>query len=79
MKYSLIDACENGDLTKIKYLVENGANIHACYDDALRFAAHNGNLEVVNYLRKVAGTKWKCFECVVRAACLNICEGLNNE
>jgi hypothetical protein len=30
----LWDACKNGNLEKVKYLVEGGANIHARYNNA---------------------------------------------
>ena len=38
------------DINTFKYLVDNGANIHADDDEALRFSAYNGNLEIVKYL-----------------------------
>jgi len=34
-------------------------------------------LEVVNYLREVTGDKWKCYNCIVRATCLNLCKDWN--
>ena len=34
----------------VKYLVENGANINADDDFALRYAASNGSLHIVHYL-----------------------------
>ena len=34
----------------VKYLVDNGADIHANDDCALRWAAEHGRLEVVKYL-----------------------------
>jgi ankyrin repeat protein len=34
----------------VRYLVEQGANIHAHNDYALRWSAQNGHLEVVHYL-----------------------------
>ena len=37
-------------LDNIKFLVENGANIHADDDFALRWSSENGHLEVVKYL-----------------------------
>jgi len=40
----------NGHLEIVKFLVENGANIHAVDDCALRWAAESGHLEVVKYL-----------------------------
>ena len=33
-----------------QYLIENGADIHACNDDALRCNAQNGHLDVVKFL-----------------------------
>ncbi len=47
---SLIKMAESGDLRRIRYLVENGADTHAKNDEALRVAAENGHLEVVKYL-----------------------------
>ena len=41
--------CE-GHLEIVKYLVDNGADVHANDDEALRWAASNGYLEVVEYL-----------------------------
>ena len=41
--------CE-GYLETIKYLIDNGADIHANNDGALRWAAENGYLEIVKYL-----------------------------
>jgi len=38
MNNQLIDACEIGDLAKVKELVNKGANIHADDDYALRWA-----------------------------------------
>ena len=38
------------DINVIKMLVENGADIHANNDAALRHAAYRGHLEVVKYL-----------------------------
>ena len=38
------------DINTFKYLVENGADIHADYDYALRWSASNGHLDVVKYL-----------------------------
>ena len=33
-----------------KYLVENGADIHACDDYVLKRSAYNGYLDIVKYL-----------------------------
>ena len=46
----LIEATEKGDLELIKYLVEQGADIHAKNDCALRLASYSGNIEIVKYL-----------------------------
>ena len=43
-------ASRYGYLGIVKYLVENGANIHAENDHALLWASANGQLEVVKYL-----------------------------
>jgi ankyrin repeat protein len=43
-------AAESGNLAAITYLVEQGANIHADDDYALRMSAHYGHLKVVKYL-----------------------------
>ena len=40
------------DLDVIKYLIKNGANIHACGDCVLSRAAQYGRLKVVKYLVK---------------------------
>ena len=103
----LTEACENGNIEKVKYLVEKGVDIHAYNDQPLRWAVFYGQLEVikyfiekgtnihadddyalrlavkhghhkvVNYLREVVGDKWKCFNCIVKAVCLNLCENYN--
>ena len=40
-----------GHLEVVKYLVENGADVHACDGWALREASWNRHLEVVEYLK----------------------------
>ena len=35
---NLHEACDNGDLKMVKYLVENGVDIHAKNDYAFRWA-----------------------------------------
>ena len=37
----------------MKYLVEQGADIHAENDQALRVASYNGYLEIVKYLENI--------------------------
>ena len=46
----LIETSEKGDLTKVKELIENGADVHAKDDRALRWSAECGHLEVVRFL-----------------------------
>jgi ankyrin repeat protein len=46
----LIDACRRRNLSAVKACVEQGADIHADDDVALRWAADNGHLEIVKYL-----------------------------
>ena len=50
LNQKLIEAAQNGDLEIVKYLVNQGVNIHANDDEALRDASYNGQLEVVKYL-----------------------------
>ena len=47
---SLRLSAENGHIDMVKYLVENGADIHAQNDESLRLSAKNGHLGVVKYL-----------------------------
>jgi len=46
----LLDAATSGDLEQVKLALRNGADVHACHDDALRSAAYSGHLEVVKLL-----------------------------
>jgi ankyrin repeat protein len=39
----------------VKYLVEQGGDIHAREDYPLRWASENGHLEVVEYLKEQGG------------------------
>jgi ankyrin repeat protein len=43
-------ASQKGKLRLVKWVLRNGANIHAFDDGALRYASRNGHLEVVKYL-----------------------------
>jgi len=43
-------AARNGHRELVKYLLEQGADLHAENDEALQLAAVNGHLEVVKYL-----------------------------
>ena len=47
---ALINASHIGVLGVVKYLVNNGANIHTKNDEVLRWASINGNKNVVEYL-----------------------------
>ena len=50
-KEFLIECAKQGKLTIVKILVEAGTDIHAKDDEALRWAALGGHLEVVEYLK----------------------------
>jgi ankyrin repeat protein len=50
MNTQLIEAAKQGQLDKIKKLIELGANIHSINDRALRLAAYHGHIEVINVL-----------------------------
>src|SRR5581483_2115027 len=50
MNELLILASEKSELSLIKFALDNGANIHAYHDMALRWASSNGDLEIVRYL-----------------------------
>ena len=47
---SLKDCCEEGSLICVKWLLANGANVHAQDDLALRYASQKGHFEVVKLL-----------------------------
>ena len=49
-KAKLGGAVHGNHLDVIKYLVKEGADIHADHENALRRAAYNGNLDIVKYL-----------------------------
>ncbi len=48
--YAIQVSSEIGNVKVVRYLAENGANIHRWSDQALRLASSNGHLEVVKYL-----------------------------
>ena len=62
-----------GHLEVVKYLVEQGSDITIENYLPLSLAASNNHLEIVNYFRKVLGNEIPCYECLVRATCLELC------
>jgi ankyrin repeat protein len=50
---ALMFASYYGNLNVVKYLAENGGNIHAENDRALNLAKHTGNKEIYEYLRSL--------------------------
>ena len=58
----LVYALQYGDLERVKYLIENGADIHAEDDDALQLSACFGHLDVVKYLIENGANQKKLFE-----------------
>ena len=53
--WHLKDAASAGNLKMVKYLIENGADIHFHNDEAFRMACYDGHLEVVKYLVNKGG------------------------
>ncbi len=49
----LFNASKHGHLQLVKYLVENGANVHTENDEALIYAVQENKLEIVKYLVEV--------------------------
>lgn len=72
-------ASYNGHLDTVQYLIKNGANIYAHDNACLRYAAAKNHLHIVNYLRNLEGKKWKCYECIVRVTCINLCKDWNEK
>ena len=66
-------AVQYGRLDVVKYLVKQGANIYEYDDWILRCAVNNRHLNVVNFLREVAGSRYKCHTCLVKPTCLELC------
>ena len=46
----LVVAALKGNIEEVKRLVEEGADVHAGQEAALRYAAENGHLETVKWL-----------------------------
>ena len=51
----LIIASREGDIDKVKLLIDQGADINARDDQALRWASNNGHLDVVKLLKDKGG------------------------
>ncbi len=66
MSRRLIASSEAGDLVSVKTLIDEGADVHAGDDLALRLAAFYGHTEVVNELLKpvLTYTHWMTRLCV---------------
>jgi hypothetical protein len=47
---NLIQAVKECNLIKVKHLIEQGSDIHAANDCALKWSAYNGHVEVFKYL-----------------------------
>ena len=54
-KDGLFLLAEKGDLDGVRFWVEDGADVHANDDEALRLASMNGQLEVVKYIVEECG------------------------
>jgi hypothetical protein len=63
----------------VKYLISNlKVGIEKIDEYTFYWIMRNKNYEIIQYLRTIAGDKWKCHDCLVRAACMNICENYFN-
>ena len=59
------------DVNTIKYLVDNGADIHASDDYALRWFSEKGHLDVVKYLVEIGANIHACNEQALRWSAFN--------
>ena len=55
----LMESAKLGLLPVVKKLIEQGANVHAGNDKAIKWAAQNGHLETVKYLKSLGGNGLK--------------------
>jgi ankyrin repeat protein len=69
--YLLIESADNGDLENVKFALQNGANIHADNDYALRWAAIKGYLPVVKFLVENGADIHADDDCVLRYSARN--------
>ncbi|MCK9596372.1 ankyrin repeat domain-containing protein [Candidatus Pacearchaeota archaeon] len=67
----LMDAAKKGDLDKVKNLIEQGADIHAERDHALRIAAKRGYFDIVKYLVEHGADIHAVNDCTLRLAVEN--------
>jgi ankyrin repeat protein len=67
---TLETASKEGDLNKVKELIEQGADIHAD-DFALRWASYYGHLVVVKYLVEQGANIHALNDCAIRWASEN--------
>lgn len=59
-------AADYGYLDIVKYLVEQGADIHVKQDDAYTCAVYNGHIDVINYLKSKGAKETELYQ--VKAA-----------
>ena len=64
----LIKAAEQDNFNKVKYLIEQGADVHANNDHALQWASRNGHLPVVKYLIEQGADVHARDDCALRWA-----------
>ena len=64
----LIDSIAIGHLENVKFLLKNGANIHAYSDYALRFASECGHIEVMKLLIEAGADIHACSDDALRLA-----------
>lgn len=68
-------ACRNRHLNVIEYLISQGSDIYKDNNLNLSVAVVGKALKVRNMLIDVdKGKKWKCYECIVRSSCNELCE-----
>ena len=80
-EFGLTLAIINGRLKVLEYLIEarGGIDIAEIGNLPLRVAALNNHIDVLNYLREMAGDKWKCHECLIKSTCLELCSTFRTE
>src|SRR3989344_2681519 len=66
-----IDACKHGYLDKVISLLDQGADIHANHDLALRWSACSGHLPVVQYLLEQGADIHAENDCALRLSARN--------